>query len=261
MKFNIGNSPGRKRNKVDDVRPELHAGENCLRPCMNGTENTKICYFKFVLEHYHAMGSACGDCGDGEHLDCLHPQCVTADGYERGFMAVNRRLPGPPIEVCENDIIVVDIQNLMAGTSTSIHWHGILQEGTQFMDGVGLITQCPIPYFDTFRYQFRANHAGTHHYHSHAGHHKSNGIAGPLIIRGPRNGDTDDNLYDYDLSEHTIFLNDWLHTYAEMFVPGLPSTLLLPKTVLINGRARYNKVRIWRGRQSAVETIYSISPF
>lgn len=242
----IGKSHGTQtqidnRLSVNPTILESHAGENCLRPCSSG--ESKICYFKFVLEYYHAMGSACGACSSGQHLDCLHRQCVTADGHERGFMAVNRKYPGPKIEVCENDTIVVDVENLMAGTSTSIHWHGILQEGTQYMDGVALVTQCPIPYFTTFRYKFMANHAGTHHYHSHAGHHKSNGIAGPLIIREPRNGDPHSNLYDYDLSEHTIFLNDWLHTYAEMFVPGLPNTLLLPKSVLINGRARYNKVR------------------
>lgn len=220
---------------------ELHAGENCLRPC-TGVADSKICYFKFVLEYYHVMGSACGGCATGNHLDCLHPQCVTADGHERGFMTINRQFPGPKIEVCENDTIVVDLENLMAGTSSSIHWHGILQEGTQYMDGVALVTQCPIPFFTTFRYRFKANHAGTHHYHSHAGHHKSNGIAGPLIIRAARNEEPQSNLYDYDLSEHTIFLNDWLHSYAEMFVPGLPNTLLLPKSVLINGRARYNPV-------------------
>uniref|UniRef100_A0A336LRE1 CSON012189 protein n=1 Tax=Culicoides sonorensis TaxID=179676 RepID=A0A336LRE1_CULSO len=217
---------------------KLHAGEDCLRPCTSG--DSKICYFKFYLEYYHAMGSACASCNSGNHTDCFNSQCVTADGHERGFMSVNRKFPGTKIEVCENDTIVVDVENLMAGTSTSIHWHGILQENTQYMDGVGLVTQCPIPFFTEFRYMFKANHAGTHHYHSHAGHHKSNGIAGPLIIRGVRNEDPNSHLYEYDLSEHTIFLNDWIHSYAEMFVPGLPSTTLLPASILINGRSRFD---------------------
>ncbi|XP_063697643.1 uncharacterized protein LOC134828593 [Culicoides brevitarsis] len=249
--FPRGNETSNSRetkNKPDNHRTpsssssslrEQHAGENCLRPCT--IDNAKICYFKFTLEHYHVMGSACSGCRVGQHLNCSHPACVTADGIERGFMSINRRYPGPSIEVCENDTIVVDVENLMAGTATSMHWHGILQEETQFMDGVAHVTQCPIPYFSTFRYQFKARHAGTHHYHSHAGHHKSNGIAGPLIIREPRSRDPNGPFYDYDLSEHTIFLSDWMHTYAEMFVPGLPSTLLLPKSVLINGRARFNK--------------------
>jgi hypothetical protein len=30
---------------------------------------------------------------------CFNPQCVTADGYERGILTVNRGLPGPSIQV------------------------------------------------------------------------------------------------------------------------------------------------------------------
>lgn len=33
---------------------EDNDGELCLRECVEG--DNRICYFKFVLEHYHAMG-------------------------------------------------------------------------------------------------------------------------------------------------------------------------------------------------------------
>lgn len=172
----------------------------------------------------------------------MHSQCVTTDGVERGFMSINRKFPGPMLEVCKGDKIIVDVTNYMAGTSTTIHWHGVLQEGTQFMDGVSFATQCPIQFFSTFRYSFPAIHSGTHHYHSHAGHHKLNGLAGPLIVRESRQIDPHSDIYDYDLSEHTIFTSDWLHSYAEMFVPGLADSILQPKSILINGRGRYNQV-------------------
>jgi hypothetical protein len=42
---------------------------------------------------------ACGNCPDNITA-CFQPQCVLANGYERGILTVNRRLPGPGIQVC-----------------------------------------------------------------------------------------------------------------------------------------------------------------
>ena len=44
----------------------------------------------------------------------------------------------------------------------TIHWHGIKQYGTAHMDGVLMITQCPILIHQTFTYSFKAHPAGTH---------------------------------------------------------------------------------------------------
>ena len=64
-------------------------------------------------------------------------------------------LPGPSIQVCQNDIIHVKVKNdLMNDRSTSIHWHGMLQKGTPFMDGIGKITQCAIPSGGSFLYEY-----------------------------------------------------------------------------------------------------------
>lgn len=41
---------------------------------------------------------ACGLC-PFVRADCYNPQCVTADGYERSILTVNRRLPAPSIQV------------------------------------------------------------------------------------------------------------------------------------------------------------------
>ena len=69
-------------------------------------------------------------------------------------MVVNRMLPGPAIEVCEGDTVSVKVSNnLHLSEETSIHWHGILQKGTQYMDGVGMITQCAIPTYSSFEYR------------------------------------------------------------------------------------------------------------
>lgn len=36
-------------------------------------------------------------------------------------------MPGPAIEVCKEDTIVVDVENKLLGESTTIHWHGLHQ--------------------------------------------------------------------------------------------------------------------------------------
>lgn len=40
------------------------------------------------------------------------------------------------------------------GEATAIHWHGILQSKTPYMDGVAMLTQCPINRHSTFQYKY-----------------------------------------------------------------------------------------------------------
>ena len=69
-------------------------------------------------------------------------------------MTINHMIPGPAIEVCQGDTIVVNLQNKMRIVDgTSIHWHGFLQRNSQHMDGVPMITQCPIMAGDRFQYR------------------------------------------------------------------------------------------------------------
>lgn len=140
----------------------------------------------------------------GNFSECFNAQCITADGYERGVMAINRQIPGPSIHVCQNDIIVVDMINMMGGTSAAIHWHGFHQVKTPWMDGVPFITQCPVHFGNAFRYSFDATEAGTQFYHSHSGHHKVNGIYGGIVVKKPKEDDFSGRFYDHDLPEHLM---------------------------------------------------------
>jgi hypothetical protein len=56
---------------------------------------------------------ACNNCAKGNQSECFNEQCVPADGYERGYQSVNRQLPGPGVQVCQDDIVVVDVENDM----------------------------------------------------------------------------------------------------------------------------------------------------
>ncbi|KAL7014673.1 hypothetical protein ACKWTF_016053 [Chironomus riparius] len=229
-------------------------GEQCNRECHSN--DTKICHFKFTLEFYQILGGACNSCLKSNHSDCFNQQCIVGDGIERTFMSINRQLPGPDIQVCKNDIVIVDIDNEMEGTATTIHWHGLLQYDTPYSDGVPFITQCPVAFATKFRYIFYAGKKGTHLYHSHAGQHKSNGIYGALIVREEVKKDAE-KLFDYDLPDFYILCSDWMHVNAEEFFPGLPSKISLFDSILINGHGRYlNKTT--QARISTPITIYTV---
>ncbi|KAJ4431310.1 hypothetical protein ANN_19907 [Periplaneta americana] len=183
---------------------------------------------------------ACQNCRQNMS-HCYNPQCVAADGYDRGILTVNRMLPGPSIQVCYGDKIVVDVKNEMPSQSTTIHWHGLFQRGTPFYDGVPMITQCPIVGGNTFRYQFYANQPGTFYWHSHDGIQKSDGLQGSLVVRRPRDHEPNGQLYDYDLPAHVIVISDWSHRPAIDHFPGLvnPVTATYETFFLINGRGRF----------------------
>lgn len=169
----------------------------------------------------------------------MSKRCVTADGFSRGFLSINFQLPGPEIQVCKNDIIVVDIFNEADGISTSIHWHGMKQIGTQFNDGVPYLTQCPIHYNSQFRYIFRACDVGTHFYHSHAGNQKADGLHGVLIVREPIEDTKVAAFYDFDLPQHIILTTDWMHEFSDNYLPGIAKRSALTEAMLINGRGRF----------------------
>lgn len=63
----------------------------------------------------------------------------------------------------------MEVQNKIPDQDLAIHWHGLEQAGTPYMDGVPMITQCPIFYGQAFKYAFRASKPGTYFYHAHSG--------------------------------------------------------------------------------------------
>ena len=109
---------------------------------------------------------------------------ITVDGNNfRAVITVNGRFPAPTLIVPYNAVVVVDVNNELDSESTSIHWHGMHQMNTPWMDGVEHITQCGIPPASSFRYIFRAFPAGTHWYHSHSGAQRTDGLFGALIVK------------------------------------------------------------------------------
>jgi FtsP/CotA-like multicopper oxidase with cupredoxin domain len=75
-------------------------------------------------------------------------------------------------------------------------------------------------------------------WHAHSSSQRADGLAGAFIIREAN--DIHSNLYDYDLSEHIIVLNDWtkdiLLTRFQKFMFSDGNELI--DGILINGRGK-----------------------
>ncbi|XP_033190587.2 uncharacterized protein LOC117157042 isoform X2 [Bombus vancouverensis nearcticus] len=205
---------------------------SCDRPCHH-LDWPMICRLKLTLEVFQSLSKSCGDCPQNETA-CLSDHCVSADGQRRGILTANRQLPGPIIQVCENDILVVDVINRIPGKTAAMHWRGQTQIETPHMDGAPLVTQCPIPSYTTFQYKFRASSAGTHLWHAHAGADVTNGIFGALIVKQADIKDPHRALYDIDDSNHVVLVSQWQHSTEITFTDGHAK----PAILLVNGRGR-----------------------
>lgn len=160
------------------------------------------------------------------------------DGVYRPMTLINGLFPGPLIECNEGDTIVVHVKN-RGVNATSIHWHGIFQNGTNWMDGTVGITQCPIAPGANFTYEFRVEgQSGTYWYHAHHAIQASDGLVGPLIIHAKDEKDLQKIEYAtdrvvmvqdhyYDLSG--ALLVDYLANDRENAEP-------VPDSALINGK-------------------------
>ena len=123
---------------------------------------------------------------DFRSQNCSVPMTVDGKTY-RLFIAVNGRIPGPTLIVNEGAVVRVSVHNRLTSEGITIHWHGMHQKDTPWMDGVGFISQAPITPGATFDYVFKATPAGTHWYHSHVGAQRTDGLFGALIVRENNN--------------------------------------------------------------------------
>ncbi|OAA59567.1 ferrooxidoreductase [Niveomyces insectorum RCEF 264] len=134
---------------------------------------------------------------------------VTAnpDGLqERQVIGINDAWPLPVIEVDKGDRLVVHMHNALGDKSTSIHFHGMFQNGTNEMDGASMVTQCPIPPGSSFTYNFTVNQNGTYWYHCHTDYCYPDGYRQALIVH-----DSEAPFANSFAKEFTITLSDWYH--------------------------------------------------
>ena len=158
---------------------------------------------------------------------------ITLDGFQskRVLIVANGTIPAPPIISYENQKVTVVVRNHLHNQAVSIHWHGIDQIGTPFMDGVSFITQCPISPGQSFNYTFTPRHGGTHWYHSHQGTQKDAGLYGAFVVlRKNENIDDVGNI---------LTVGEWDHKYDDIAMSMSRMMRSAPDTVLVNGKAEF----------------------
>lgn len=64
---------------------------------------------------------------------------MTEESNPRTIVTANRQIPGPAIQVCQNDILIIDVINRIPGKSVTIHWRGQPNHEAPFMDGVPMV--------------------------------------------------------------------------------------------------------------------------
>ena len=150
---------------------------------------------------------------DFKRINCSVPMFVDGHTY-RSIVTVNDLIPGPTLIVTEGQKVVVDVLNRLNNEGVTIHWHGLHQRGTPWMDGVGFLSQAPITPGAVFRYAFTADPPGTHWYHSHVGTQRVDGCFGALVVREKM--DTRDKIreiigeFEDTPASHTMTLFDFL---------------------------------------------------
>ncbi|KAJ6496268.1 laccase [Mycena sanguinolenta] len=179
-----------------------------------------------------AVSAAIGPTGT---LEILNAQ-IAPDGLTRSAVLAAGTFPGPLIQANLGDTMSINVVNGLQDPtmlkSTSIHWHGIVQNKTNWEDGPAFVTQCPIIPGNSFQYSFAVPQAGTFWYHSHLSTQYCDGLRGPLVVYDPN--DPQKSLYDFDNETTIITLSDWYH-YPSPQHPTIP----VFNSTLINGLGRY----------------------
>ncbi|KAJ7042200.1 laccase 2 precursor [Mycena alexandri] len=156
---------------------------------------------------------------------------LSPDGFQRSVF------PGPLITGNKGASFSLNVVNQLSDPtmlrSTSIHWHGFFQKGTNWEDGPAFVTQCPIAANHSFDYAFSVpEQTGTYWYHSHLSTQYCDGLRGPIVVYDP--ADPAKHLYDVDNDATVITLADWYH-YPSPSHPTIP----VFNSTLINGLGRY----------------------
>lgn len=139
-------------------------------------------------------------------------------GVLRKVLVINGRYPAPLIRVNRGDRLLISVNNNMS-EPTSMHWHGLFQNGTNWMDGLAGITQCPIAPGRSFLYNFTVeNQYGTYWYHSHVETQRMDGLFGALIVHAPEEAGYRER-YGYT-HDQIIIIQDYYHQMSSELLPG-----------------------------------------
>ncbi|XP_060566453.1 uncharacterized protein LOC132725369 [Ruditapes philippinarum] len=197
---------------------------------------------------------------------------ITTDGWEepRLVTVVNGQFPGPDIVVYEGQTIIVHVKNMLTSNAVTIHWHGLHQRDTPWMDGVPYVTQCPIHPHQTFVYKFKAKPRGTFWWHSHMGAQRSMGVSGAFIIKDRHETTVEDRImqiadWNHDWDSDTGHMKMLYGVYegrekwgGTQSLDGSFFSFFKVQSGLINGKGRYYNPETGKHNQAPL-TVFSVT--
>ncbi|ORY04645.1 hypothetical protein K493DRAFT_328273 [Basidiobolus meristosporus CBS 931.73] len=124
-------------------------------------------------------------------------------GHPRRAIGVNGQFPAPPLEATVGDNLIINVRNSLDVGST-LHAHGILQNGTNYYDGAAMVHQCPIPPGGNYTYNIPIAQHGTYWIHSHFRGQYVDGLRAPIVLHAQK------EQYTYD-AEYIVTLADWYY--------------------------------------------------
>jgi len=225
-------------------------------------DSTKACneYVRWGYDGYVSPDIPAHYCSSSHPMIWVYNITVTQkksgiiDGVEREvIMSISGddtepRVPTRPVYACEKDTIIARTHNELPDhvsgdawppkeddefdemvMGISLHWHGMWHVNNHFMDGVSMITQCPIgnlrdndipctsqyndPNGNRFDYTMLANPDGTYWFHSHTGFQYGDCLFGPLIIFDRPDHNPYSEIYDHEIEP--IMMGDWWHRLSQ----------------------------------------------
>ncbi|KAI0025995.1 Cupredoxin [Xylariomycetidae sp. FL0641] len=177
------------------------------------------------------------DTGVTRHYDFTVTKLTAApDGVDNEVILVNGQFPGPLVECNWGDWLEVTVYNNVSDEGTSVHFHGLLQQETPWMDGVPGVSQCPITPGGSFTYRFKPDLYGSSWWHSHWESQYGSGMSGPVVVYGP-------NHVEFDIDVGPVVVTDYFHEYYTGIVQGFLERrveVTMSDNNLINGKNNYN---------------------
>ncbi|OQE38914.1 hypothetical protein PENCOP_c007G01199 [Penicillium coprophilum] len=153
------------------------------------------------------------------------------DGVERQQALINGQFPGPPLIFDEGDNVEVTVNNFLP-FNTTMHWHGIEQQGTSWSDGVPGVSQRLIAPGGRFVSKFTATQYGTYWPREPAA-----SLASMISNDTRAHFQINNAIRDPEL----LMISDWFHNTSEELRDIAVSAnidTLCADSILINGKGR-----------------------
>ena len=166
---------------------------------------------------------------------------------------ISNTFTGPEIRVSLGDYVNITVINQLEDELTTLHWHGMTQEGTSYCDGPPGYNQCligdndiedemdhDIVDYTRLSYLFKPQSSGTFWYHGHYDEQTVDGAYGAFIVEdsvGIKNAYIQNGVR-YD-AETTLLLSDFYNQEAAGMIPWYLSPASggnepMPEAIIVN---------------------------